>query len=104
MKTIQEEFTKNSFRFNLVKRIGNTAIFKKTALAGMLRKKDYDAGYEVVEITEHGPYTMAGIDFEAGQSYPSSESFGTTGFTCTSLEAAEKRFKLLQEKRLPVVQ
>lgn len=98
MKLIEKEFTKNSFRFNLVKRIGNTAIFKKTALAGLQRKKEYDAGYEVVEITKHGPYTIAGIDFEAGENYASSESWGSSGFTCTSLEAAEKRFQTMQKK------
>lgn len=83
MKTLPKTFSKNGFDFERIDRRGDLAIFRK-------HKKSRCVSYEVVRIQSHDGYAIAGKQIEAGECYPSSESWGTHGFTVASYEAALK--------------
>ena len=90
-KPLPERFNKFGYTFSLLKREGDVAIFKQ-------HKKKRIFNYEVVIIGRHNGYEINGMFFEPSEFYPSTSEWGTKGFTCTSLEAAEIRFDKLKEK------
>ena len=102
-KDVPDTFTKNGFLFNKVERDGLIAIFSKRRMwkNQVTKAVTYSdmIGYEVVVLTDHPAYVMAGIEFPAGISFPSNEQWGTKGWTCMELEAAEVRYLHLLMKR-----
>jgi hypothetical protein len=85
-KPIPVSFTKKGFTYNLLKREGNKAIYQQT------RKDTSLNNYEVVKIGKHNGYTMGGVYIEPSETYPGSSLWGIMGWTCTSLEDAQKRY------------
>jgi len=88
MKT---EFQKGGFSFRQIKREGAVALFD--------RSKNGRTHFEVAIITAHGPYELVGVKFPAGESYPSSEQWGQKGWTYTTREEADERFRGEVESR-----
>lgn len=84
MKT---EFTKNGFHHEQIKRDGDVALFAMT--------KNGSTHFEVIRVVTHGEYTIAGVTFPAGESYPSSEQWGSRGWTYRDRGCAEVRFAAL---------
>lgn len=93
MKTISEKFTKKGFRHSLLKREGDVAIFKRSPVESPKR-----IHYEVVIITRHEGISIEGNYIEPGELYPSGSQWGSMGWTCSSLEEAEVRFKKAKEQ------
>ena len=91
MKTIAEKFTKKGFKHALLKREGDVAIYKRNAVESPKRFH-----YEVVIITRHDGISIEGNYIEPGELYPSGSQWGTMGWTCSTLEEAEKRFSNTQ--------
>lgn len=89
-KPVPTVFTKKGFSYRQLKRIGNKAIFEQT------RKGTALCNYEVVKIGRHNGYTMGGVYIEPSETYPGSSLWGIMGWTCTSLEDAQKRFDSIQ--------
>jgi len=87
-RPLKEEFTKNGFVYKLVIRRNDKAIFEQT-------KKGRVFAYEVVIISRHDGYTLGGVRIEPAETYPSGSEWGVKGFTCTTLERAQERFKLM---------
>ncbi len=87
-KPLKTSFTKNSFNFIQIKRVGDKAIFSK-------QKEGGGISYEVIMVQRHLDYQIAGVTIEAAETYPSSESWGVYGFTYVTLAEAEKKFKKL---------
>lgn len=85
---IPKTFKANGFIFTLLSRKGNIAIYKKD-------KPEYPCGFEVILIKRHDGYEIAGNKVEPSEVYPSSEQWGSLGFTYTELDKAEKKFKEL---------
>jgi len=94
-KPLETEFTYTGFRHRQLKRTGDVALFHKVALKGTLHPKDYDAGFEVVKVTRHNGYDLAGHHFPPAEQYPGSEQWGRNGFTCNTLLEAEIKFDTL---------
>lgn len=90
-KPIPVNFNKKGFTYTLVKREGNKAIYHQTRNGSDLNN------YEVVRIGKHNGYTMGGVFIEPSETYPGSSLWGIMGWTCTSLEDANKRFETLSE-------
>lgn len=88
MKTIPDKFIKKGFKHSLIKREENVAIFKRHSSES--NKKFH---YEVVIISSHNGITINGNYIEPGELYPSSSQWGEMGWTCQTMEQAEKRFK-----------
>lgn len=85
-KTIPSVFKKKGFTYTQLKREGNRAIFQQTREGSSLNN------YEVVKIGKHNGYLMGGVMIEPAETYPGSSLWGITGWTCTSIDDAMKRY------------
>ena len=85
-KTIPSVFKKKGFTYTQLKREGNRAIFQQTREGSCLNN------YEVVKIGRHNGYLMGGVMIEPAETYPGSSLWGITGWTCTSIDDAMKRY------------
>ena len=85
-KTIPSVFKKKGFTYTQLKREGNRAIFQQTREGSSLNN------YEVVKIGRHNGYLMGGVMIEPAETYPGSSLWGITGWTCTSIDDAMKRY------------
>lgn len=85
MKLLDQSFRKNGFNFLQVKRVGDVAIYRKANAVFIL-------GYEVFRIQRHNGRRIGDAEIPPAEFMPSSEQWGTLGFTCMTLDAAEARF------------
>lgn len=85
-KTIPSVFKKKGFTYTQLKREGNRAIFQQTREGSSLNN------YEVVKIGKHNGYVMGGMTIEPAETYPGSSLWGITGWTCTSIDDAMRRY------------
>ena len=88
-KVIPSEFKKKGFTYKQVKREGMKAIYEQTREGTELRN------YEVVKLGRHNGYVMGGATIEPSETYPGSSLWGIMGWTCQSLEDANKRYNAL---------
>jgi len=91
MRKLPKTFKQKGFTLTQIKRDGNKAIFKKTKTGHAL------ASYEVIVVSSHNGYELGGQKIESAETYPSSSLWGIKGFTCTSLERAEVKYKTLKD-------
>jgi len=90
-KCIPTQFHKKGFTYTQLKREGARAIFQQTRDGSSLNN------YEVVKIGRHNGYTMGGVFIEPSETYPGSSLWGITGWTCTSIDDAVKRYEALDK-------
>lgn len=83
MKTIPQQFTKKGWSFEQGFREGPVAVFRRTRLPNGTQEH-----YETVRLLPYKARHAFGKDREAGESYPSSEQWGTYGFTLPDKTAA----------------
>lgn len=88
MKLLSQKFVKKGYKHTLIERDGDVALYKRQSAEN---SKVFH--YEVVIITFHNGTTIDGNYIEPGELYPSSSQWGDRGWTCTTLEEAEVRFK-----------
>jgi hypothetical protein len=89
MKILPEKFVKKGFKHSLVKRQDNVAIYKRSQVGSGAKPH-----YEVVIVTSHNGITIEGNYIEPGELYPSTSQWGQTGWTCSTIEDANKRFEM----------
>ena len=90
-----EDFVKNGFYYEPLKRIGNIAIYKQR-----LRKGEGGLAYEVFHIREREEMELFGNICPAAEYGPSNEDFGSRAFSYPSLaRAVEKADELIREDR-----
>jgi len=95
MKKLEKNFKKWNFDFTQLERKGKYAIYEKFLIdpPEPMREdgKTASVGFEVIVIQKQKEYERFGQTFPAKELYPSSETWGTYGFTfCTVKEAYEK--------------
>jgi len=88
-KVIPHEFKKKGFNYKQVRRDGMKAIYEQT------REGTEMKNYEVVKLGRHNGYSMGGMAIEPAETYPGSSLWGITGWTCTTLDDANKRYNSL---------
>jgi hypothetical protein len=98
MNVLQDTFTgrgsQKGWVFNKIKREGNVAIYSKQ------EPEISTTYYETVKINVHNGYTIGGVKFPPGETYPGDSLFGITGWCCNSLEKAEQIFnELIQHEQ-----
>ena len=93
MSKIPKIFRSNNFAFEQLKRLDNIAIYGK--FKEDFKKETYH--YEVIVIQSHNGYYIKESYVPPSEFYPSSQSWGLSGFTFRSLEDAEKKFEQLIE-------
>lgn len=81
-------FNRDGFTFRQLRRIGNVAIYEQT-------KKGQSPAYEVVILRMREARIAFGMELPECEHYPSSEEWGTYGWTYRSLSEAERKFKEL---------
>ena len=88
-RRLPEHIRSDGFDLRLVERHGMVALYEKM--------KGFHAGYEVVVIQLRKPkkHPFTGVDLPLREAYPSSEDWGTYGWTYTTLERAQARMKRL---------
>ena len=89
MKVLDKEFKSCGFNFKQVKRSGDVAIYKKVPVS------HNGTSYEVIKIARHNGYKLGGNYVHPAETYPSNSLWGTSGWTCTSIEHAQSRYTLL---------
>lgn len=90
MNRLPTVFKKNDFDHLLIKRDGDFAIFWRKA------PHHQDAHYEVIVVQQKPARTFPnGDSVPERECYPSSEQWGTAGWTYNSLADAEVRFRKL---------
>ena len=95
MKKIDKTFTQKNFVFKQSHREEDYAIYERWHESSPERKH-----YEVIKIQSHNGYAIAGQSYPPSEFYPSSNSWGTHGFTCLTKENAYKRLeKLMKEDK-----
>lgn len=88
MKILEQEFDSRGFHFKQLKRDGMLGVFEKT------NDKGYK-GFETVRIKSHNGYEIAGTFIAPAESMPSSETWGTDGFSYSWSER-DKAFAKLE--------
>jgi hypothetical protein len=88
MKLLAEKFVKKGFKHHLIKREGDVALYKRH-----LAESSKHVHYEVVIISSHNGIEIDGNYIEPGELYPSTSQWGNMGWTCSTLDQAEVRFK-----------
>lgn len=91
MIPVETEFFSKGFCHKLIRRAGFVALFERFRRSNPKKV----VHYEVVVIREGKPYSIAGIDFPAKEQYPSSEKWGTLGWTYQDEDRAKEKFNEL---------
>ena len=87
-KPLKESFAKYGFDFKMIKRTKKKAIFEQSI-------KDKVFAYEVILVSRHNGFSLAGNYIEPSETYPSTSEWGVKGFTYKTLEEAELKYKEL---------
>lgn len=95
MKPIKTKFERNGFIFEQIKRVGDVAIYSQKR-----PEHKVDGHFEVVRIRRRSARKAFGVQFEAGEYYPSSEEWGVFGWTYGDLVGAEGRVVMLTAAKL----
>lgn len=94
-KPIGKEHLYDGFLHNEIYREGDIALFAKTALKNANRPQARQAGFEVVIITRHDGYEIAGVAVEPAEMYPKGEQWGTKGWTFDTFPRAKQAYDRL---------
>lgn len=90
MKILEKEFKANRFNFKQVTRVGDAAIYEKTAVGGKA------VSIEVIRIKSHDGYELAGTKIAPAEVYPSTSQWGIYGWTYNKMEDAVKKLNSLK--------
>jgi hypothetical protein len=93
MKTLPTAFRSGSFDFKLLVRDGHIALLRKTK-PGLAFET-----FEVVVVQHHKERIIAGKSIEGGEAMPSSEQWGSKGWTFSDKTSAERKAKLLSTQK-----
>lgn len=85
-KPLASQFTKIGFSYTQIVRNGDLAIYRQFKHVEM---------FETVVISRHNGYEVAGSKIEPAETYPSSEQWGTKGWTYSTLEHAKEKLAAL---------
>jgi hypothetical protein len=89
MKILEKKFTNKNFSYKQITREDNVAIYEQHLIDPEATNKRY----EVIVIKSHDGYEINGNKIAPSEMYPSANHWGTLGWTCLTLEDAQKRFK-----------
>jgi hypothetical protein len=91
MKTLATHFKFDGFQHEQVVRRGMFAVYRRT--------KGSTEHYETIRIQSHNGYKIAGRDIPASETYPSSSSWGTLGWTYPDEETARAKMSRLEAEQ-----
>ena len=92
MKILEKKITNKNFSYKQIIREGNVAIYEQR-LIDAEDTKTTNKRYEVIVIKSHDGYEINGNKIASSEMYPSANHWGTLGWTCMTMEDAQKRYK-----------
>jgi hypothetical protein len=93
MKKLDKEFESANFKYKQIHRENMYAIYERKHT-----ETKSDPHYEAIKIQSHNGMEIAGNKIPPSEYYPSSNSWGRHGYTCTSRKAAYDRLdKMMKE-------
>ena len=93
MRELPTAFRNGGFDFQLLKRHGGIALFRKTKPGFSFET------FEVVVVQHHKERIIAGKSIEGGEAMPSSEQWGSKGWSFSDKTSAERKAKLLSTQK-----
>jgi hypothetical protein len=92
MKKLDKEFESSSFKYKQIHRENMFAIYERHHISSDNKH------YEAIKIQSHNGYEIAGNKIPPSECYPTSNSWGTHGFTCLTKKAAcDKLDEMMKE-------
>jgi len=99
MEKLKKEFVKWNFRFKQLERKGKYALYEKFILNPPQPIKgetnEPSIGFEVIIIQKQKEHERFGQTFPAKELYPSSETWGTYGWTFINMNNAYEKYNEL---------
>lgn len=93
-KTLAKEFRSKGFTCKQVCREKDLAVYERT------KEGHTYPHYEVIRIRTHDGYVIAGTTIVPSETYPSSEKWGTDGFTCNTKQEAYVKMDWMKKLQL----
>ena len=92
MKKLDKEFESSNFKFKQIHREKMFAIYERHHISSENKH------FETIKIQSHNGYEIAGNKIPPSECYPTSNSWGTHGFTCLTKKAAyDKLDEMMKE-------
>ena len=93
MKKLEKEFESAGFKYKQIHREKNYAIYERKYMDSLS-----DPHYEAIKILSHNGMEIAGKKLPPSEYYPSSNSWGTNGYTCINKKAAYNRLDRMMKE------
>lgn len=93
MKKLEKEFESAGFKYKQIHREKNYAIYERKYIDSLS-----DPHYESIKIQSHNGMEIAGKKLPPSEYYPSSNSWGTNGYTCINKKAAYNRLDRMMKE------
>ena len=93
MKKLEKEFESAGFKYKQIHREKNYAIYERKYIDSLS-----DPHYEAIKILSHNGMEIAGKKLPPSEYYPSSNSWGTNGYTCINKKAAYNRLDRMMKE------
>ena len=92
MKKLEKEFESSSSKYKQIHRENMYAIYERHHVSS--EKKHYEA----IKIQSHNGYEIAGNKIPPSECYPTSNSWGSNGFTCLNKKSAYDRLDRIMKE------
>ena len=92
MKKLDKEFESTGFKYKQIHRENTFAIYERHHISS--EKKHY----ETIKIQSHNGYEIAGNKIPPSECYPTSNSWGSNGYTCLDKKAAYNRLDRMMKE------
>jgi hypothetical protein len=92
MKKLDTEFESAGYKYKQIHREDMYAIYERHYISSENKH------YEAIKINSHNGYEIAGNKIPPSECYPTSNSWGTHGFTCINKQAAYNRLDRMMKE------
>lgn len=92
MKKLDKEFESASFKYKQIHRENMFAIYERQHISSANKH------FEAIKIQSHNGMEIAGNKIPPSEYYPSSNSWGRHGYTCTTRKAAYERLDRMMKE------
>lgn len=94
MKSLDKEFNKSGYHYEIIHRIGDIALLTQS------QPKGYLCSYEVVVVQKRKAELAFGRDYPAREAMPSNEEWGEHAWTFNELDRAQVKFNALVDAQV----
>lgn len=92
MKKLDNEFESSGFKYKQIHRENMFAIYERQ------HNSSENKHYEAIKIQSHNGYEIAGNKIPPSECYPTSNSWGTQGYTCLDKKTAYIRLDRMMKE------